>query len=182
MNSKLALAAFAAVAVVASPASAQTALTGGRVEVLAGLDRVNADDFHDSGLAYAINVGYDFAAGGNVSLGFDLEAGDSTVTKKLRIGTVDTSIRAKRDLYAGARVNFGLDDKTIAYLKAGYSNARVSFGTIVAPNNELNGWRFGVGANRLIQGNVFLGGEYRYSNYEDGYARHQVLGSIGARF
>ena len=40
----------------------------------------------------------------------------------------------------------------------------------------------GVGAQIGLGSNAYLKTEYRYSNYQDGVDRHQVVGGLGFRF
>ena len=42
--------------------------------------------------------------------------------------------------------------------------------------------RVGAGIQYAIGRNAFVNAEYRYSNYEDGVSRNQVLGGFGVRF
>ncbi|WP_300974303.1 outer membrane protein [Sphingomonas sp. LHG3406-1] len=187
MNKLLALTAVATAALAATPALAQ-APQGPRVEGLVGYDAVRVDlsdvgiddKFKDEGVLYGVGVGYDFALGNGVSLGADLEASDSTA-KESNIGG---TLKAKRDLYAGGRVSFPLGaDGSNVYVKGGYTNARFSAsdGTISATDN-VDGYRLGGGAQFAVRGKAYVGGEYRYSNYEGGLERHQLAATIGTRF
>ena len=40
----------------------------------------------------------------------------------------------------------------------------------------------GIGAQFGLNRNLYLGGKYRYSNYEADFSRHQVVGTLGLRF
>ena len=146
-----ALTAVSALALVASPASAQ-AVSGPRVEILGGWDNVKADidlsdfdtpgpedELSDEALVYGIGAGYDFALSPSFSVGADVEATKSqtnlAVTDELFIengpdtATVNddqllrTRFRSKggRDLYVGGRATFHASDAIAFYLKAGYS-------------------------------------------------------------
>jgi outer membrane immunogenic protein len=166
-------AAGAAALSLAAPAMAQdkTAPAGFRLEALAGWDRPSADGQHASGFVYGAGAGYDFAVGGTISLGVDAEASDSTAS--------DSGLDAGRDLYAGGRVNFGVSPKANLYIKGGYTNARVSgFGS----GENLDGFRAGVGGQYVFTGKAYVGAEYRYSNYQSDFTRHQVVLTLGTRF
>ena len=188
MTKFIALAAVAAATLAATPAAAQgtdtgmIAPTGGRVEVLFGLDRPKTEGFKESGIFYGIGAGYDLAVNQTVSVGVDVEASDSTANF-----TVDTipevRIKAERDLYIGARLSYGLSDVANIYLKGGYTNTRFSATVVgIRERDNFGGFRVGAGGQYEVGTNAFVGGEYRYSNYEDGVSRHQLVATIGARF
>lgn len=183
---------------IAAPAFAQDAgadngrFTGFRVEGLAGYDRVNSDG-HSDGVSYGAGVGYDFQAG-NMVVGIEGEAADSTVDECVN-GAVTIAdrlcVKAGRDLYAGGRIGAVVGSNTLLYAKAGYTNARVNSeyedgtaGTAADFNlhQNLDGIRAGVGAQIGVGSNAYLRTEYRYSNYQDGVDRHQVVGGFGVRF
>lgn len=187
MNKFVALAAVASAALAATPALA-AAPTGPRVEGIVGYDAVRVDlsdagidgKFKDEGVLYGVGVGYDFGLSNGVSLGADLEATDSNTKESNIAGTLKTG----RDLYAGGRVSFPLGaDGSNVYLKGGYTNARfkASDGTISASEN-LDGYRLGAGAQFAVSGKAYVGGEYRYSNYEQDVERHQLALTVGTRF
>jgi outer membrane immunogenic protein len=168
-------AATAAALSFAAPAMAEgkdaAAPAGFRVEALAGWDRASADGNSKSGFVFGVGAGYDFAVSNTISLGVDAEASDSTVK--------DNGVKAGRDLYAGGRVNFAVGDKTNLYLKAGYTNARVTGGGF---GENLGGFRAGVGGQYVFSGKAYVGAEYRYSNYQSDFDRHQVVLTLGTRF
>jgi outer membrane immunogenic protein len=161
----------------ASPAFAQApaaplAPTGFRVEALVGYDRAGTDGFHISGVLFGAGAGYDFAVSNGVSLGIDAEASDSTGSKY--------GISTGRDLYAGGRINVAVSPRSNVYLKGGYTNARVKVEDCCADNGD--GFRIGVGGQYLVSGKTYVGAEYRYSNYESDFDRHQVALTLGTRF
>jgi outer membrane immunogenic protein len=172
--------AIAAALAFASPAIAQgtaapataAAPAGFRVELLAGYDRGGIDGFHMDGLLYGVGAGYDLAVGNAVSLGLDVEATDSTADK--------AGVKAGRDLYAGGRVNFAVSPRANLYLKGGYTNARLTISGCCGDNGD--GFRLGAGGQMLVSGKTYVGAEYRYSNYEADFDRHQVALTLGTRF
>lgn len=195
MKKFVALTAVGTAALAASPALAQ-APQGPRVEALVGYDapRVKVNDsgivgtFKDEGVLYGVGAGYDFALSNGVSLGADIEATDSTMKEANVAGT----LRAERDLYAGGRVSFPLGaDGSNVYLKGGYTNARFSAeqqGTrlgntdLVKVKQNLDGYRLGAGAQFALTGKAYVGGEYRFSDYEQDVRRHQIVATVGTRF
>ena len=168
---RFAVAAVAAIAL-ATPALAQdeATFTGFRVEGLIGYDVVSNPAVNDQdGLLYGVGVGYDFNAG-PVVLGVEADITDST--------TKFGPLVSDRDLYVGARVGTVVG-KSLLYAKAGYTNARLELGS---DGENLDGIRLGAGVEYALGGNMFLKGEYRYSNYEFDFSRHQVVGGFGFRF
>ena len=190
---KFLIAALAASAL-ATPALAQDAapFTGFRLEGLVGYDNLKGNGGGRDGVAYGLGAGYDFQIGGAV-LGIEGEAMDSS-TNGCETGFAVANDRicanAKRDLYAGARVGVAVAPSTLVYAKAGYTNARVrvNYTDPTTPANNLSaadnldGIRVGGGIEQKLGTNLYAKAEYRYSNYESGIERHQVLGGIGFRF
>jgi outer membrane immunogenic protein len=192
---KFAFAAALLAGTIASPALAQDTnhLGGFHVEGLVGWDRPNIDGEHANGVLYGMGAGYDFQSG-NAIFGVEAEATDSTSDERANGVTIagdELRVRAGRDLYVGGRVGFGIGHNSLIYAKAGYTNARVRLdyddGTAATladftTRANLDGIRGGVGAQIGIGSNAFVRTEYRYSNYENGFDRHQVVGGIGFRF
>ena len=177
MNRMTLCAAAVAAIAFASPAMAQDAATatapaGFRVEALVGWDRPSIDGFHDNGVLFGVGAGYDVAVGNSVSLGVDVEASDSTAKK--------SGVSTRRDLYAGGRVNFAVSPNANLYVRGGYTNARFKLDGLGSGNAD--GFRVAGGGQFGIGGKAYVGGEYRYSNYEAGIERHQVALTLGTRF
>lgn len=177
---KILFATAASVAVLAAaPAFAQVAPAGPRVEAIVGYDSIKVLGEDDGGVLYGIGAGYDVPVGRGLSLGADVEATRST--QKEEAGLAEA--QAKRDLYAGGRVSLPISDTANVYAKAGYTNARfkASDGVTTASAN-FDGYRLGAGAQFALSGKAYVGGEYRFSDYEDGLKRHQVGMTVGTRF
>jgi outer membrane immunogenic protein len=171
--------AAAAALAFASPALAQGAApaapaapAGFRVEALVGYDHGGVDGFHMNGVMFGLGAGYDFAVSNTISVGVDAEATDSTADKD--------GVSAGRDLYAGARVNFAVSQRANLYVKGGYTNARLKIEGCCADNGD--GFRLGAGGQVVVSGKTYVGAEYRYSNYEGDFDRHQVALTLGTRF
>ena len=179
----------------ASPALAQDAspFQGARVEGIIGYDRVGIEDDGADGAVYGAGIGYDIQRGRGV-FGIEAEISDSSADEC--IGDVVIAgdalcASAGRDLDVGGRAGAAVAPNLLLYAKAGYSNARVSLdyddgpGSTVADyriSENLDGIRLGAGAEYAIGPNSYLKAEYRYSNYEQGFDRHQVVGGSGFRF
>jgi outer membrane immunogenic protein len=178
----------------ATPALAQEAapFTGFRVEALAGYDNIKGNGGGRDGIAYGGAAGYDFQLGSAVA-GIEGEYLDSD-TKGCETAFLTTNdticANGKRDLYVGGRLGFAAAPSTLLYAKAGYTNAkvRVNYTDVATPANsfsvsdELDGIRVGAGVEQKLGTNLYAKAEYRYSNYESGIERHQVLGGVGFRF
>lgn len=178
----------------AAPAMAQEAapFTGFRVEGLAGYDNIKGNGGGRDGIAYGGAAGYDFQLGSAVA-GIEGEYLDSD-TKGCETAFLTTNdticANGKRDLYVGGRIGFAAAPSTLLYAKAGYTNAKVGviYTDPTTPANsfrvsdELDGIRVGAGVEQKLGTNLYAKAEYRYSNYESGIERHQVLGGVGFRF
>lgn len=179
----------------AAPALAQDApaMSGFHIEGLGGWDRGNFDREHTNGVVYGLGVGYDVQAG-RALFGIEGEASDSTGNRCIG-GAVIAGDRAcadfGRDLYVGGRAGALIGGNTLLYVKAGYTNARAHLsyddGTpaTVADfdlHRNLDGVRAGAGLQFGLGANAYVRTEYRYSNYQDGVERHQVVGAFGFNF
>lgn len=179
-------------ALVAAPAIAQTGtgpFSGARVEGTVGWDRVQ-NNGHNDDVTYGVGAGYDWNSNGTV-FGIDGEISDSNVKQCSGARTAaDPRFCAKvaRDLYVGGRIGKQVGDRALVYAKAGYTNARAKLTAddgsdeVTLDKVDLDGVRVGAGAEYAVGPNSFVKAEYRYSNYEQGFTRHQVLGGFGFRF
>jgi outer membrane immunogenic protein len=201
----------------ATPAIAQDTsgnFDGFHVEAVAGYDiveiSIDEDVFGETlsddqgGFAYGVAAGYDVSIGGTL-LGVEIEYADSGVgiedsyVGELLGSEVDiaASLDAGRDLYAGIRLGGQLSDRSLVYVKAGYTNARAKFSMTAT----FDGLRLGVGSEFAFSKNAFAKVEYRLSMYGDGEAemdgenadigeifeygdlnRHQIVLGLGLRF
>lgn len=183
----------------AAPALAQDApFNGPRAEGVVGWDQVDSDGVPSTkgdGVVYGGAIGYDFQMGSAV-FGPEVElTGTGTDTRARDVLAAGDEIRldAGRDIYAGVRGGFVLGDSTLLYAKGGYTNTRFKESydlgnTTIIQKQNLDGWRIGAGLEQRLNGNVYVKGEYRYSDYgrERGFApdisRHQVVAGVGIRF
>lgn len=179
----------------ATPAFAQDRgpFEGFRVDGLVGYDRAEVDEGNTEGITYGAAVGYDLQRGGAV-FGVEGEVSDSSADEcftAVVVATDELCAAAGRDFYVGGRVGAVVSPRVLVYGKAGYTNARLRFdyedGTAAtAPDfsvgENLDGLRVGGGLEFAVSRNAYLRTEYRYSNYEQGFERHQVVGGFGFRF
>lgn len=169
----------AAAVTLSAPAFAQNDATfsGPRAEVIAGYDAVKTGDNGlgtPDGFLYGVGLGYDLRVGAAV-VGVEAELSDSTTSRSF----VGGKLEADRDIYVGARIGAPIGDKALAYVKAGYTNARIEAGGF---GENGDGVRVGGGLEYNLSSKLYLKGEYRYSNYEGDVERHQVVGGLGIRF
>lgn len=178
----------------ATPAFAQDAsFTGPRVEAIVGYDTTDIEDEGSNGVVYGVAAGYDFGMGGAV-LGIEAEASDSTIDECVGgvvIAGDELCGELGRDFYVGGRVGAVLGSRALLYAKAGYTNGRVRLdyedgtaGTALdfSTGENLDGVRAGAGLEYALGPNAFIKAEYRYSNYEQGFEKHQGVAGVGFRF
>ena len=184
-----------AAALLASPALAQD-ISGFRIEGLLGWDSVKVEDIGSkAGFAFGLGVGYDFAVSPTVSLGIDGEWMDSTadleetdvpVVNPLSTGTASVKLSAQSDLYIGGRITGKVADNVAIFGRLGYANANFKLSSNVTDfdtlSENLDGFRLGIGAQYLFASGMYAGAEYRYTNYEAGVTRNQILANVGIRF
>ena len=195
MRKSLFAMALASVAVPAFPAVAQDSqpFSGLRVEGQVGYDTTDIEGENSDGVAYGAQVGYDVQSGGAV-FGAEAEVADSTVDECVQdvdVAGDELCVSAGRDLYVGGRAGAAVADNVLVYGKAGYTNARANLdyedGTAgealdFEEGENLDGVRVGAGVELALGPNSYAKTEYRYSNYEQGFDRHQVVAGFGFRF
>lgn len=180
----------------AAPAMAQDAapFSGARVEGVVGYDRADVEGEGSDGVTYGAQVGYDFQSRSGAVFGVEAEATESTVDEcidNFAVAGDELCVEAGRDLYVGGRVGAAVSPNVLVYGKAGYTNARIrsdyedgTAGTALDFENgeNLDGARVGAGLEFALGPNSYAKTEYRYSNYEQGFDRHQVVAGFGFRF
>ena len=162
--------------------SAPADLGGFRLE---GLATYEGDD--GKAIGYGVGVGYDVQAGGAV-LGIEAEAikpGDEECATDA-LGKL--CLRTDRDLYVGGRVGAAVAPNILVYAKAGYTHVRLQgdfdpvTGASSSFKNDLDGVRVGGGIQLGLGRNLYVKGEYRYSNYEQGFDKHTGAVGVGFKF
>jgi len=177
-------------ALVATTVAAPAFAGSFHADVHGGWDRVSIAGFNDDGVAYGVAAGYDFALGSKAFAGIEASADDSS-TKECASDVLvlgdRTCVSAGRDLSVVARLGYKLDDRNKIYALAGYANGRVKAsyddgtGAVSASANG-DGLRLGAGVQMGLGSNLYAKGEYRYTNYESDFSRHQVLFGFGVEF
>lgn len=169
---------LAAAAAFASPAAAAD-FAGARIELQAGWDRSGIDGEEEDGVVYGAGAGYDAPISDRATIG--VEANVNFATTDIAVGGGE--LQARRDLEGSVRLGFKVNDQTLLYGKAGYANVGVrarAFG--IATSDELDGLRVGIGTEYAYRDSGFFKIEYRYSNYQSGFERSQLLFAVGTRF
>lgn len=181
---------FASAALAALLVAPAARAEGIRAEIHGGYDNVSIGGSSDDGIAYGVALGYDAAIGNSMEIGVELNADDSSVkdcVSGLSVPGDRYCLLAGRDLSAVARLGYKLGEKSTLYAIAGYTNAKVierytSTTTNFRDSANGDGIRVGAGYQFAFSGKAYGKVEYRYSNYEGGFSRHQVLTGIGIGF
>ena len=185
----------------AAPAMAQDVIpsaagTGPRIEALVGFD---APKGVKNGVAYGVGAGFDFTAlGATVGIeGEYMETSTDDSDEDVFVAGDEFESGLGRDLYVGGRVGANLDllGSSFVYAKAGYANQRLRTEYDDGGNGaadfdrgtNLDGVRVGAGLEFGIPtlglgSAAYLKTEYRYTNYEAGFEKHQAIAGIGFRF
>ena len=175
----LVAAAFAA-AIIATPALAQDEdFSGFHIVAVGGAESTQSNGINKTGVVYGASVGFDGDVGGAI-IGAEAEGTLGTV-KWCTTGPV--CVDSGRDLYGGVRIGKRISSNNMVYIKAGYTNARVnvSTGGPTVASTDLDGVRVGLGLEGRSK-NMLFRAEYRYSNYEAGFTRHQIVLGVGFHF
>lgn len=171
------------------------------MQVHGGVDSISVAGASAEGAAFGAAVGYELPVGRSMFVGVEGSIDDSTAKEcrndvvliggALQVG-VRTCASTGRDLSAVVRFGAAIDDRTKLYVLGGYTNARVREtatteiiqGAPVMTSSSANGdgYRLGLGLERRMVSKLFAKIEYRYSDYEGGFARHNGLIGAGVKF
>lgn len=181
----LAAAALAA-GLASTPANAFDAVTY-RIEAHGGWDRVVVGGGKDTGITYGLALGVDIPLGAMAFIGFEGDADLSTVKDCVTIALGRACEKAGRDLSAVARAGLDVGGGIKLYVLGGYANARLTdsftstspFVASFKSSANGDGWRVGTGTEVKLGKSAYTKIEYRYSNYEAGYERHQLIAGLG---
>ncbi|QAY78224.1 porin family protein [Sphingosinicella sp. BN140058] len=169
--------------------------TGPRVEATIGWDQLRFDlarygiagTNKESDIAWGLGVGYDLPLNANLIAGVEASVTFSDVDKAFSDGTTDYGAHARRDLELSGRLGTRIGSNALLYGKLGYTNFRVgqetsSAGLTSVDTVNLDGVRLGTGIKVALSKAAYLKTEYRYSNYQDGVSRNDVVTGLGLRF
>lgn len=171
---------------------------GFRIEGQGGWDNLKFDgvgqgfntNVDDNGWMYGAEAGYDMRLSDSVILGVFGNYNWSTVEATAFDGFGGTIIAdAKNEWSAMGRLGFKVSPSTLLYFAGGYAKTKIDYNyTPVASlvsfdsSQSYGGVRGAVGLEQGLGSNVYAKVEYRYTNYQDGLSRNQVVGGIGIRF
>lgn len=198
---------FAAVlATAAAMPVAAAEFSGFRAEVQGGWDNpqvtydvytttgVYVGQYHQnhSGFFYGAEAGYDFPVSETIRLGVLASIGGTTVSldpeAQNLLYTTNANVGFNWNL--AARAGFKVGDSTMLYGSAGYASTNVKFyvensvtpGLSYEASRTYGGFLLAGGVEQAF-GEMFYGKlEYRYSNYQDGVSRNQIVAGAGIRF
>ena len=199
-----AAAVFATTSVAHAQETGAMSFNGPRAEVHVGWDHVGvktaAGEGSENGVAYGVEVGYDYLVpGSSVTFGvlaaFDL----SNIEQCDTVGAIRSCAEAKRDIELGGRVGGPILDNALVYVKLAYVNGKgaLSVRDSLVPTNSVSGSdtgsgvRVGAGVEAALSQNVYAKVEYRWTEYgtyrfdaanQVSIDRHQVVGGVGFRF
>lgn len=173
-------------------AAAQTArdepVAGGlRIEAFVGADT----DGFERGVVYGGRVGYDVPIASSMMLGLDAELSDVSTDQEFAGSPI--VLEDGPDYYAGGRITVRLARWLSLVGGVGYTRARQGAFFLIDPHQPQgpvggeatyrDGYRITLGAQLNVSRRMFLGTEYRYSDYDDpAFRRGQWVGSVGFRF
>lgn len=175
-----------AAAAFSAPAHAQNAprptFEGPRIEGVVGTD----GDLFVGGA-----VGYDLQRG-RLVLGVEgeFDFSDRKHCAPLYINVNDSyCVGGQRDAYIGSRIGIAVARTTLIYAKGGYTGLRqrVTYDSGTATGSfrfvaRQDGMRVGAGIEQRLGRNLYVKGEYRYANYENGGWKQDGVVGIGFRF
>lgn len=201
----LTVAALLAATAVAVP-SAAADFSGFRAEVQGGWDNpqvtydvytttgVYVGEYHKnhSGFFYGAEAGYDFPVSDTVILGALASIGGTTVSLEPQAQNTlyTTNANVGFNWNIAARAGFKVADSTLLYASGGYASTNIKYyvNNVVTPglsyeaSRTYGGFLLAGGVEQAF-GEQFYGKlEYRYSNYQSGVSRNQIVAGAGMRF
>ncbi|MEW4468961.1 outer membrane protein [Parasphingorhabdus sp. JC815] len=202
MKSKIIITAFAGIAGFTTAPALANNFDGPYVGVQAGWNRAEVADRTIDTQTVDAEVSRDAVVLGGYA-GYNHKVSDRFVigAEAGFSGAFDDEIRARtsgNSIIIDPRYSFELtgragylvDDKTLAYVRGGYANARVRT-TLVSDNatsrasDNLDGWLVGGGVERMLTNNISARLEYRYTDFGNNgglYDQHQALVGISYNF
>lgn len=201
----LTVAALLASSVAAVPAAAAN-FSGFRAELQGGWDnpKVNYSAFDNnnvylgtysrshSGFMYGAEAGYDFPVSDTIVLGALVSVGGTTVKLQPEAQNLlwSTNANVGVNWNLAVRAGFKVADSTMLYASAGYANTMIRYyiensttpALSYSDSRRYGGLLLAAGVEQAF-GEKFYGKlEYRYSNYQSGVSRNQIVAGAGMRF
>lgn len=148
-----------------------------RATALGGLERTDSAPGTGAvdGFYYGGNLGADWDLG-TVTVGLEGELGGSTASAVL------PGRRANQGLFANAavRVAVPVTNRARVFVRGGYAYHEIGYST--GPGFKGSGYVIGGGGEVDLIGQIYLRGEYRFSNYGSTVRGQQFLGGVGIKF
>ena len=148
-----------------------------RATVLGGLERTDSAPGTGAtdGVYYGVQLGADWNLGG-LLVGVEGEVGDSSASAAI------PGNRARQGLFGNAavRVAVSLTDHLRGFVRGGYAYHQIDYTT--GPAFKGSGYTVGGGGEVDLSAQLFLRGEYRYSNYGSTVRGQQFLLGAGIKF
>lgn len=164
---------------------------GFRAEIHGGWDRVTIDGVGgQSGAAYGLGLGYDVNLGERFFAGLDGNVDENTTKEcadDVLVAGDRTCVKAGVDWSVGGRLGYRVGEGAKLYLLGAYTRARMKAtyelaGTTTSAGDWGDGWRVGAGYQLRFGNGVYGKVEYRYSDYQGGFKRHNVIAGVGYQF
>jgi outer membrane immunogenic protein len=145
-----------------------------------------------SGFMYGAEVGYDLPVSETIRLGVLASIGGTTVSIDPEAQNLlySTNANVGFNWNLAARAGFKVGDSTMLYGSVGYASTNIKYyvNNLVTPalsfedSRTYGGFLFAGGVEQAL-GESFYGRlEYRYSNYQSGVSRNQIVAGFGMRF
>ncbi len=143
---------------------------------IGNLDMQNSRDSFTGG----VFAGYNYKVAPRVVLGveagFNLGADDA-------IRNATAVIDPNYSFDVGARAGYLVNEKTMVYVRGGYENTRARIASVDGNGHDtFDGWSIGGGAERALTSNISARLEYRYSDLNGSFDRHQALVGVAYNF
>lgn len=167
--------AFALLAALASPAQAQAVQLHGAA--IGGLERTDSapGSGAEDGFYYGVQVGAEWDLG-TIRAGVELELGDSTARATNGGNTANQSLFGN----AAVRVALPVSGGARVFARGGYAYHKIDYA--VGPAFEGHGYVVGGGAEIDLGPDLFVRGEYRFSDYGQSVRGQHFVGGLGIRF
>ncbi|MFM5886306.1 MAG: outer membrane protein [Novosphingobium sp.] len=170
----LAILALSAGLTAVSPARAED--TGLRAAAVAGLERTDkaSGAGADDGFYYGAQLGYDWDLGGVIA-GVEGEVGGSTARGALGADRARQGVSAN----AAVRLAIPLREDMRVFARGGYAYHEIGYDA--APSFSGSGYTIGGGGEVDLGRDLYLRGEYRYSDYGSAVRGQHFLLGLGLK-
>ena len=172
----------------ASTGAHANSFSGFRLEVRTGYDNNSADGVSAGGILGGVGGGYDAEVSTNVVIGMEANVDFASTKYTIDYGSYTGNIHTQRDIEVSARIGYKASPKAMFYAKGGYSNGGFAAeshgpGLDYSASDTTDGYRLGIGFERLVGKHGYAKTEYRYTRYGSAKIdRNQLILAAGWRF